>query len=178
MKRNAESYGSRLKLDTPDHVIGFLLKSLQHTLRQTMDEALRKRGSDLSFAHFAALFGLHCEPGSTGAKLARRAFVSAQTMNSVLRRLESEGLIERGPHPDSRRADSWTLTSQGLEQLEQARTVGAAICSQMLAPLSSTEITQFEDYLRRCIAALESAPRGAEPARRGQKRSVERVPAR
>jgi DNA-binding MarR family transcriptional regulator len=178
MKRNAESYGARLKLDTPDHVIGFLLKSLQHTLRQTMDEALRKRGSELSFAHFAALFGLHCEPGSTGAKLARRAFVSAQTMNSVLRRLENDGLIERGPHPDSRRADSWTLTAQGLEQLEQARAVGAAIFSQMLAPLSAAEITQFEDYLRRCIAALESASRAAEPARRKQKSTHERIPAR
>lgn len=179
MAKNLESYGARPKLDKPDHIIGFLLKSLQHTLRQTMDEALRKRGNELSFAHFAALFGLSCEPGSTGAQLARRAFVSAQTMNSALRRLETDGFIERRPHPDSRRADSWTLTDRGLEQLGQAREVGAAIFSRMLASLAPSEITRFEDYLRRCIIALEDAPSAGEPSRRGQKRgAAERLTAR
>src|ERR1700741_4557848 len=103
--KNPEAFGAWMKLDKPDHIVGFLLKSLQHTLRQTLDEALRKQGIELSFAQFGALFGLHCEPQSTGAKLARRAFVSAQTMNTVLRRLEEDGLIQRRPHPDSRRAD-------------------------------------------------------------------------
>ena len=120
-----------------------------------MDEALRKRGLELSFAHFAALFGLYCEPGITGAKLARRAMVSAQTMNSALRRLEEEGRIERRPHPDSRRADSWTLTPEGLELLEQAREVAARVFARMLAPLAPAEAAALEDYLRRCIAALD-----------------------
>ncbi|HEX5419224.1 MAG TPA: MarR family transcriptional regulator, partial [Gammaproteobacteria bacterium] len=70
-------------------MIGFLFKSLHHSLRHAMDEALRRRGLPLSFAHFATLFGLDCEPGSTGAQLARRAMVSPQTMNPVLRRLEA-----------------------------------------------------------------------------------------
>jgi DNA-binding MarR family transcriptional regulator len=143
-------------LETPEQIVGFLLKSLQHTLRQTLDEALRRQGIELSFAHFAALFGLHCEPGSTGAQLARRAMVSAQTMNSVLRRLEQEGRIERRPHPDSRRADSWSLTPDGLETLNRARKVGAEIFSRMLAPLAKNEIAAFESSLRRCISALEA----------------------
>jgi DNA-binding MarR family transcriptional regulator len=107
MPKKPEGYGSWLRLDKPEHIVGFLLKSLQHSLRQSMDEALRKRGLELSFAHFAALFVLHSDPGITGAALARRALVSPQTMNSALRRLELEGRIERRPHPDSRRADSW-----------------------------------------------------------------------
>jgi DNA-binding MarR family transcriptional regulator len=138
-----------------------LLKSLQHTLRQSMDEALRKRGFELSFAHFVALFGLFCEPGITGAALARRAMVSAQTMSSALRRLELEGRIERRPHPDSRRADSWWITPEGLELLEQAREVGNATFERMLAPLDRNEIAALESSLRRCIAALETEP-GAE----------------
>ena len=52
MPKKREAYGSWLKLDKPEHIVGFLLKSLQHTLRQTMDEAMRKQGVDLSFAHF------------------------------------------------------------------------------------------------------------------------------
>jgi DNA-binding MarR family transcriptional regulator len=142
--------------DKPEHVVGFLLKSLHHTLRQAMDEALRARGLEMSFAHFATLFGLFSEPGTTGAQLARRAMVSAQTMNSILRRLETEGLIERGPHPESRRADSWSLTAEGDKQLARARVIGDTVFSRMLAALSAAEVAELQSYLRRCIAALET----------------------
>jgi DNA-binding MarR family transcriptional regulator len=150
-----------MKLERSEHIVGFLLKSLQHTLRQRMDEAMRTHGIELSFAHFAALFGLYSEPGSNGAKLARRAFVSAQTMNSVLRRLEDDGHIERRPHPDSRRADSWFLTDEGLEQLERARKVGQRVFDRMLGSLDATELERLESYLKRCNTALEE--RGTEP---------------
>src|SRR5215467_7860 len=165
MPKKREAYGSWLKLDKPEHIVGFLLKSLQHTLRQSMDEAMRRKGVNLSFAHFGALFGIHCEPGITGAKLARRVMVSAQTMNSALRRLEADGRIERRPHPDSRRADSWTVTDEGLELLDHARTVGSVIFERMLAPLDRAETAALESSLRRCIAALESDDGEAEPAR-------------
>src|SRR5215831_18583943 len=161
MPKKREAYGSWLKLDKPEHVVGFLLKSLHHTLRQAMG----KRGVDLSFAHFGALFGIHCEPGITGAKLARRVMVSAQTMNSALRRLEADGRIERRPHPDSRRADSWTVTDEGLELLEHARTVGSVIFERMLAPLDRAETAALESSLRRCIAALEADDGDTEAAR-------------
>src|SRR5690606_17850355 len=114
MTRNAATGSTRRSLsDPPEHVVGFLLKSLHHSLRQSMDEALRAQGVQMSFAHFAALFGLFCEPGITGAQLARRSLVSAQTINAVLRRLETEQLVARRPHPDSRRADSWYLSDEG-----------------------------------------------------------------
>jgi DNA-binding MarR family transcriptional regulator len=154
MPKKAESFGDRLKLDNPAHILGFLLKSLQHTLRQRFDEALRKQGVELSFAQFAALFNLHSDSGVTGAGLARRAMVSAQTMNSALHALEHDGYIERRPHPLSRRADSWSLTSSGIEELERARQVGSAIFAQMLGGFAPNEIAAFEDYLRRCITSL------------------------
>jgi DNA-binding MarR family transcriptional regulator len=171
-----------LRSDKPEHVVGFLMKSLHHTLRQAMDEALHARGLEMSFAHFATLFGLFSDPGTTGAQLARRAMVSAQTMNSILRRLEADGLIERGPHPESRRADSWSLTAQGEKQLARARVIGDTVFSRMLAALSTDEVAGLQSYLRRCIAALETttAPRRAttEPgsvrvaARRSRRRAL------
>jgi DNA-binding MarR family transcriptional regulator len=154
MPKKAQSGGNRLKVDKPAHILGFLLRSLQHTLRQRFDEALRKQGVELSFAQFAALYNLHGDPGVTGARLARRAMVSAQTMNSALRALERDGYIERRPHPQSRRADSWSLTSAGLEELARARQVGSAIFARMLANFDADEIAAFEDYLRRCIESL------------------------
>jgi DNA-binding MarR family transcriptional regulator len=133
-----------------------------HTLRQAVGDALRARGLEISFAHFATLFSLSSESGMTGAQLARRAMCSAQTMNSILRRLEAEGLIERGPHPESRRADSWSLTDEGADQLARARVVSDAVFSRMLSALDPDEITELQSYLRRCIAALPSGPARTE----------------
>jgi DNA-binding MarR family transcriptional regulator len=154
MPKKPESFGGWLKLEKPEHILGFLLKSLQHAMRQTFDEALRKQGVELSFAQFSALFNLHSDPGVTGALLARRAFVSAQTMSSALHALELEGYIERRPHPSSRRADSWSLTRAGLRELDRARAVGTAIFAKMLDGFEASEKAAFEDYLRRCITAL------------------------
>ena len=158
MPKNPESFGHWLKLEKPEHILGFLLKSLQHTLRQRIDEALRKQGVELSFAQFAALFNLHSDSGVTGARLARRAFVSAQTMNSALRALEQDGYIERRPHPQSRRADSWSLTEAGLTELKRARQVGQSVFERMLSTFNTKETAAFEDYLRRCIVALDGDP--------------------
>jgi DNA-binding MarR family transcriptional regulator len=155
MPKNPEPFGDWLKVEKPEHILGFLLKSLQHTLRQTFDEALRKQGVELSFAQCAALFNLHSDPGVTGARLARRALVSAQTMNAALHALEQEGYIERRPHPLSRRADSWSLTDAGLAELARARRVGSTIFSRMLGSFDDKEIAAFEDYLRRCIKSLD-----------------------
>jgi DNA-binding MarR family transcriptional regulator len=158
LAKNPESFGDWLKLEKPEHILGFLLKSLQHTVRQRIDEALRKQGVELSFAQFAALYNLNSDPGVTGARLARRAFVSAQTMNSALRALEQDGYIERRPHPLSRRADSWSLTEAGLAELKRARQVGQAVFERMLGAFNSKETAAFEDYLRRCIVALDGDP--------------------
>lgn len=173
MPKNPESFSDRLKLENPSHILGFLLKSLHHTLRQTFDEALRKQGVELSFAQFSALFNLHCDPGVTGAQIARRAMVSAQTMNSALHGLELDGYIERRPHPFSRRADSWSLTDAGLEELERARQVASEIFARMLDGFASNEIAAFEDYLRRCILAL-----GGDSGSLADPSSVDRPPQR
>jgi DNA-binding MarR family transcriptional regulator len=175
MLKNAE--GGR-QMARPEQIVGFLLKSLHHTLRQIIDEALRKQGVELSFAQLAALFGLHGEPGITGAQLARRAFVSAQTMNSVLHRLELEGRIERRPHPDSRRADSWSLTPAGLEELERARCVGEAVFKRMLSPMTDAEVASFQDFLQRSIAALGGDAAHPESPLGNARRPTRRFPRR
>lgn len=140
----------------PEEVIPHLLKSLHHSLRQAADAVFRRAGMGMSFAHFAALYTLECEPGVPGAELARRAFVTAQTMNTILRRLERDGDIERRPHPSKARADSWYITRAGQQRLRRAKAVGDALWARMLGTLKAAEVTQLQSLLERCIAGLDA----------------------
>ena len=144
-----------LKSGKPELVVGYLLKTLNLGLRQALNDALRQRRVGISFAQSATLFELYFAPGLTGAQLARRGTVSAQTMNSMLRNLETLGFIERRPHPESRRADSWFLTERGADEVAQARVIGDAVFRRMLSALNGREIDDLQDYLRRCIDALD-----------------------
>jgi DNA-binding MarR family transcriptional regulator len=144
----------------PEAAVMYLLKQLSHAMRQALDEALRREKLGLSFAYLAVLNVLEKEPGVPGAELARRASITAQTMNSILRRLEEEGTIERQPHPANARSDSWYVTELGHKRLARGKLVGERICRRMLSPLSATEMRQFQNFLTRCIRAME-LPEGA-----------------
>lgn len=143
---------------SPEEQIGYLLKRLMHQFRHQVDERLR-RNSDVSFAHLVALDQLEQEPGIAGARLARRLLVTAQTMTGLLRRLESDGAIERRPDPHNRRADRWYLLPAGLERLNAARSAGSPVMTQMLSLLRPQEIAALRGYLERCVEGLETGSR-------------------
>jgi DNA-binding MarR family transcriptional regulator len=140
----------------PGEVVAYLLKSLHHSLRQAVDETFRARSIDMSFAHLAMLYSLHEQPGVAGAELARRGFVTAQTMNALLHRLEKDGDIERRPHPASLRADSWFITPAGEEKLERAKVAGGEVWQRMLSTFKAGEVAQLRDLLERCITGLDA----------------------
>lgn len=144
---------------SPDEQIGYLLKRLMHQFRHQVEERLR-RSTDVSFAHLVVLDQLEQEPGIPGARLAKRLLVTAQTMTGLLRRLESDGAIERRPDPHNRRADRWYLLAAGRERLSSARCAGGPVMTQMLSQLSAKEVSELRGYLERCVAGLESAEHG------------------
>lgn len=149
--------------------VGYQFKRLGAALRQQLDDVLRREGVDLSVAHMAALFALEDEPGATGVTLARHAMISAQAMNTVLRRLERDGYIRRTLQPHNRRADCWNVTTAGERQLVRARAAGKPVFQRMLASLTSSEQSELQRLLARCVAALESSAAASHvrpPARR------------
>jgi MarR family transcriptional regulator, transcriptional regulator for hemolysin len=147
----------------PDEQIGYLLKRLMHQFRHQVEERLR-RDSDMSLAHLVTLDQLQLEPGIAGARLARRLLVTAQTMTGLLRRLESDGAIERRPDPHNRRADRWYLLPAGLARLNSARCAGAPVMTKMLSLLDPREIGELRGYLERCVEGLEEDPVAARDA--------------
>src|SRR5699024_10207994 len=102
---------------TPEE-LGVLIKATQTTLNQRMDEVLRPLG--LTVPQYACLHNLHEEPGITSSELARRGFVSRQSMNVLLQGLEKAGLVERAEQPGLRRERSALLTPRAERLLAEA----------------------------------------------------------
>jgi DNA-binding MarR family transcriptional regulator len=136
--------------------IGLLFRSINFDFRQHVDAALKKGGVGLSFGEVSPMLSLKLHPGANGAQLARHSMVSAQAMNSVLRKLASKKYIERRTHPESLRADSWYLTDRGTGLLDRAKKIFEAATSRMLSGLNDNEVKNLEKYLRKCAAAIES----------------------
>src|SRR5699024_3363192 len=98
--------------------VGYLVKQAQSALRSHMDRQLRPLGVTVS--QYSCLELLHQNPGLTNADLARAAFVSPQSMNTVLAGLRERGLIDRPPTPPSGRRLPVELTAAGHDLLAEA----------------------------------------------------------
>lgn len=107
----------------PYATIGFALKQAQQALRARMDADLRT--ISLTTPQYAVLACLEVEPGASNAALARRAFVTPQTMQAILVTLEKAGLIARRPHPDHGRVQQTELTTAGAQALDAATQIVA-----------------------------------------------------
>ncbi len=127
------------------------------TLRQTIDVGLRTRGIDLSFVHAMVLKTLAKEPGISGAQLARRISVTAQSMNGLLRSMERLGLVVREPHPENRRTDCWYMTAFGLRQMQSAGAVVDGVMGRIRASMSKADAAKLVDLLEQCAAALQKS---------------------
>ncbi len=135
--------------------LGILIKATQAALNQRMDEALRPLG--LTVAQYACLSNLHAEPGISSSELARRTFVSRQSMNVLLQALEKQGMVERAPEPGPRRERAALLTSRAQTSLAQAETAVAGVLARMLTGLDPTERDALRAGLTACRDALLDA---------------------
>jgi DNA-binding MarR family transcriptional regulator len=138
--------------------VGYQMKRAEHALRLEMDAALRRVG--LTTPQYAALSVLEAEEGLSGAALARRCFVTPQTMNQILMNLEGSGMVERRPHPEHGRVLSTYLTEKGEELVSLAHRVVEAIEERMLSGLNREERTWLLEVLRGCAESLATGRAG------------------
>jgi DNA-binding MarR family transcriptional regulator len=108
----------KLEIDDPYATIGYALKLAQQALRTHLDSGLREIG--LTTPQYAVLTFLKNEAGASNATLARRAFVTPQTMQAILVALERAGFISRTAHPGHGRVQKTELTAKGSNALEAA----------------------------------------------------------
>ena len=134
---------------SPYETVGYALKRAQHAMRLHMDRQLKEIG--LNAPQYAVLASLELEPGASNARLARRAFVTAQTMQAMLVKLERSGLVIRHPDAEHGRIQRTELTEKGLSSLAKAHLV-AQKSEQLAREVSSPNAVEM---LTRVADALE-----------------------
>ncbi|MBB3441107.1 MarR family transcriptional regulator [Sinorhizobium sp. B11] len=115
--------------------LGYALKRAQQALRGHLDNELRNIG--LTTPQYSVLAGLEFNAGLSSAELARRAFVTAQTMQSIIATLERDGLVKRTAHPVHGRVLTTELTPDGRSALRAAHEIVAkaeALTRDAVAP--------------------------------------------
>ena len=137
----------------PDRRPGYLIKKVSMTMRTRMDAVLRPHG--LTAPQFICLQLLHDTPRISGAELARKAFVSRQSIHQMLGDLRARGLVEQEPSTHGRRRGVARLTEEGRRHFEAALPDIDAFERATFAALEDGEREQLVDILRRCEAALE-----------------------
>lgn len=135
--------------------IGYLVKRAQHALRLKIDKSLDEL--NLTLPQFVALSHISEEAGISNAELARRAFVTPQTMHRIISGLEKQGLINRNSHPNLERVQQLFLTQDGKRLLSESRRYVDAIETQSLTKLSGDEVELFRTLLLKFLAGVEEA---------------------
>ena len=116
--------------------LGFLLAKATQRWNELLQERFRAAGwSAVRPSYGSILVPLFEEDGLRMGELARRARLSKQTMTTMVRLLERDGLVRREPDPDDGRAFRIVLTAKARKfepVAERALEQLAALAQQRL----------------------------------------------
>lgn len=110
----------------------------------------------------AVLLALSGSDGQSQRQLSARLGLHRNVMVSLIDTLEEQGLVERKPHPDDRRAFAVTLTDKAHELLPALEAQSKAMEDEVTAALTAGERAALLDMLRRMSASLGLSP-GVHP---------------
>lgn len=148
---------------------GMLLLTAGRLVREEIDRALEARG--LSLRHVSALGHLSREPGLSYSALARRAGVTAQSMQATVRQLERAGAVARQSPAGRGRTAELRVTARGRDMLTEVDGVLSATEEPLLAGLSAEERTVLAKGLLQVLSngwrARRDTPLPVEPPAAG-----------
>jgi DNA-binding MarR family transcriptional regulator len=135
-----------------ENAVGYVLKEAAVALRNAMDAVLRPL--QLTVPQYACLELLGQRPGLSNAELARRAFVTRQSMNVVLQGLEERGLVTRPATASRGRELPAALTRAGTDHLHAASAAVRNVEKRMCAGLTPARQQQLLGTLAACVQNL------------------------
>ena len=132
--------------------ISYVIARLERALRKEIGRLVGPRG--LSVAQYTTLSILRSRSGLSNAQLARRLWVTPQSMNEVISALERAGLIERVPDVANRRILRTALTPTGRTTLEACDADILAMEQAMLTAVPGEDHDHLVATLENCVSRI------------------------
>jgi DNA-binding MarR family transcriptional regulator len=132
--------------------ISYVVGRLDRALRREISALVAPHG--LTVPQYTALSILHDRAGLSNAQLARRSYVTPQSMNEVIAALERDGLVTRSPAANHGRVLEMKLTDAGTEVLGRCEAAVTEMEDRMLAELDAAERAQLLTALKDCVHRL------------------------
>ena len=145
--------------------ISYVIARLERALRKEIGRLVGPRG--LSVAQYTTLSILRSRSGLSNAQLARRLWVTPQSMNEVISALERAGLIERVPDAGNRRILRTALTTTGRATLDACDADILEMEESMLSAVPGEDHDHLVETLEICVGRLgvmSDERRANEPA--------------
>lgn len=136
---------------------GYLINHVARLCFQGLHEQIAPLG--LAPAQFMTLLELWREDGLTQKDLVERLDVEQATMANTIARMERDGLIERRPHPEDRRARTIYMTEKAKSLEADATHAAMRVNEDLLATLSVEERSTFIQIMQRVIASKKASKR-------------------
>lgn len=137
--------------------IGHYLKRAEQALTTRKSRALRT--VDLTVPQYTALLVLADHPGLSGAQLARRCYVTPQTMAALLANLETKALVTRTPSTVHSQVVQTSVTRHGRAVLRKADRLAGSVESSLAEAFSDEDRRRLVTMLTE-VARLLSEPDG------------------
>jgi DNA-binding MarR family transcriptional regulator len=145
---------------SPEPRVSYVVARLERAVRAGINQRVRPYGlTTLQYTTLSVL-GSRGRPLSN-AQLARRAYMTPQSMIEVIDALERTGLIRRNPHPNHRRVYPATLTAKGRRVLAACDAAVDEMEEEMLGELSPDQRASLLEWLKSCVRGLHAGfPQG------------------
>jgi DNA-binding MarR family transcriptional regulator len=130
------------------YMIARLSRLVQRELEQRLVDF------ELSVPEFTTLSVLARRPGLSNAQLARRAYITPQSMQDVLHSLEVRGLVKRSADPRNKRVLQARLTVHGRRLTLRADAVAGDVEQLMMDGVTARRSEEFSRTMRHCISVL------------------------
>jgi len=135
--------------------LGFLLAKASQRWNELLQEQFVTRGfGEVRPAYGSILLPLFEEDGLRMGELARRARLSKQTMTTMVRLLERDGLVKREPDPADGRAALVRLTRRARAFRPVAEEVLGNLEARVADRLTKREATALKSALRKGVIEL------------------------
>ncbi len=137
---------------------GTLISQIHQVSQRVWYDVLSHNGlEDLAGARGRVIFALWNEDNIPIKKLVEKTSLDKATLTGIIDRLERDGYVKRIPSPDDKRA---TLISRtGKDEIFKSKipTVSAQQNKLFYKGFSTSEIKEFEEYLKRILQNCKEA---------------------